>query len=461
MRKVKYKIKLMPFLFACIGMLFAISIIASLFVISNITHRAAEDSIKTSISKEARRAVRVMETNPDATEEELDSGSEFDDCYVVVLDQDSNVLLGSFPEEYSEAAEVKLERSREVRSIEADGVEYYIYDIGVGDRKSSHDMYIRALADPEKIMTFYNDMYNSYILIVICLSLLMVAVAGLVYRSIAKPINEMVARAGHISESGAYTERMNGEGFLYETEVLVNAYNSLLDRTEDLVQQHEKFNTDVSHELRTPVAVIHSECELVETLHAEELPPDVLESVGVIKGQSEKMKEMINELLYLSRVGRDDALRNTERMDIVDILESVSEDAVSLLSDGKKLECDYRSAYAEVDLTLIMIAIKNLITNAIRYSSEGSAIYVSNTYDDDFIYISVRDEGKGITPQDQEKIFDLYYQVSGERNSEGFGLGLPLALGIARRHGGDIKVESEKDKGSTFTLIIPVSKEEG
>ena len=103
-----------------------------------------------------------------------------------------------------------------------------------------------------------------------------------------------------------------------------------------------------------------------------------------------------------------------------------------------------------------MVAVRNLIINAVKYSPEGSIIDLFSGTIDGMAFLKVSDKGEGIAEEDLDRIFEPYYQVKSERNSDGFGLGLALTMKIAEKHGGTVTVDSEQGKGSTFTLMLPV-----
>ena len=102
-----------------------------------------------------------------------------------------------------------------------------------------------------------------------------------------------------------------------------------------------------------------------------------------------------------------------------------------------------------------MIAIQNLLTNAVRYGDPGSLIEVGTGKRGDQVYVSVKDHGAGINEEDLPHIFKRFYKADKSRTSQGFGLGLPLTMKIAQKHGGTITVESRQGAGSTFTLLLP------
>ncbi len=107
-----------------------------------------------------------------------------------------------------------------------------------------------------------------------------------------------------------------------------------------------------------------------------------------------------------------------------------------------------------MDLSLVVVALRNLISNAVKFGPEGQELTIRTGIKEDRVYAEVKDEGPGIRPETLDRIFERFYKEDAARNSEGFGLGLALAMKIAKLHGGSIEVQSEEGKGSTFTLWI-------
>ena len=104
----------------------------------------------------------------------------------------------------------------------------------------------------------------------------------------------------------------------------------------------------------------------------------------------------------------------------------------------------------------MMIAIRNLVSNAIKYSPQGSKIEIScGEREEGGVFVRVRDHGRGIAPEKQKKVFEYYYREETSRHSEGFGLGLTLASKIVQKHDGKILLESEEGQGSVFTIELP------
>jgi signal transduction histidine kinase len=110
-----------------------------------------------------------------------------------------------------------------------------------------------------------------------------------------------------------------------------------------------------------------------------------------------------------------------------------------------------------IDVTLIVRVISNLVENAIKYSGEGSSIKIVSTDDEKWVYVKIEDNGAGIKKEDLEHIFDKFYRVKNDANHaiKGSGLGLYLVKYFVELHGGNIEVESEVGKGTTFSIKLP------
>lgn len=182
---------------------------------------------------------------------------------------------------------------------------------------------------------------------------------------------------------------------------------------------------------------------------------DYQEALEVIERQSLKMSAIISRLLELSRLDHDRRQIEQEYVDLPELVQSVCEDLQQKSGDSLNIKLRLQQAHTVGDISLVMIAIQNLITNAIRHSEEDSLIEVETGMRENRVFVSVKDYGAGISEEDLPHIFKRFYKADKSRNSKGFGLGLPLAMKIAQKHGGTIIVESKEGAGSTFTLLLP------
>ena len=249
------------------------------------------------------------------------------------------------------------------------------------------------------------------------------------------------------------SSRMEYDGRFYELAVLTQANNRMLDRLEETFHQQEQFTSDVAHELRTPVAVMTAQCQYA---HGKKVSQEEYrEAFEVIERQSLKIGEIISRLLELSRLDYDRRQIEKEDVDLPELVESVCEDLQQKYEDSLQLRLQLAPVHAVGDISLVMIAIQNLITNAVRYSKAATPIEVETGIRGEMAFVSVKDYGAGISEEDLPHIFKRFYKADKSRNSRGYGLGLPLTMKIAQKHGGTVLAESKQGEGSTFTLVLP------
>ena len=236
----------------------------------------------------------------------------------------------------------------------------------------------------------------------------------------------------------------------------------LVDNINDMslkISQSEKiqqeFVSSVSHELRTPMAVIMAQCE--DALSGEKTGADYREALSVIHRQGRRMNRMISGMLELVRMERKTDRYAREPFNLSALTESVCEDMALICEKNIALTTDVEPDISITgDQTLITRLLGNLIGNAYRYGRENGHIIVTLHRAGSAIELTVSDDGIGIAPDQQKKIFRRLYQGASERSGDGAGLGLAMARQIARLHGGELTVVSEEGKGSAFTARFPM-----
>ena len=169
------------------------------------------------------------------------------------------------------------------------------------------------------------------------------------------------------------------------------------------------------------------------------------------------MSRLIGQLLHITRLEQGTQKTCMERGDLTALAEAVCEQQKMIAPEGVVLTCDApESVEARMDVILMTRLLNNLISNAFRYGSGGGHVRVAVRREAEQAVLTVRDDGQGIPPDQQEKIWQRFYQVDAARSGgEGTGLGLYMVRQIARLHGGTAEVESVPGQGSTFTVRIP------
>lgn len=217
------------------------------------------------------------------------------------------------------------------------------------------------------------------------------------------------------------------------------------------------FVANVSHELKTPIGAIQLLAEAVG--EARDDPEAVERFAGRMRTESERLTRLVQQIIDLSRLQGDVA---SEHGVVIKVGELVAEaiehshtdaeaKAISITQD---IEPDL---FVLADRAQLHAAVSNLVENAVTYSPAESTVAVSARSEDDDVRIMVSDHGIGISPQEQERIFERFYRVdpARARATGGTGLGLSIVKHVAASNGGTVEVWSEPDLGSSFTLVLP------
>ncbi|PKN02645.1 hypothetical protein CVU76_01235 [Candidatus Dojkabacteria bacterium HGW-Dojkabacteria-1] len=220
----------------------------------------------------------------------------------------------------------------------------------------------------------------------------------------------------------------------------------------------------MGHELRTPATVVKLNVELLEKF-IESNPAEFKKYIDRIKKSVETEIGLINTLLTSAKLEGDKVEIRHDNVDIKSEIEmaahghemDVQEKGIQFNSN---VDPNTPNVYA--DRVRVVEILNNLISNAIKYTQEG-AVTVSTKYDENFVTVTIQDTGKGIPKENLPKLGEKFYRIDNYLGSEivrpgGTGLGLYVTFGLVRLMGGDIWVESEIDKGSTFTFTLPVYK---
>ena len=241
-----------------------------------------------------------------------------------------------------------------------------------------------------------------------------------------------------------------------EIHKMASAFNEMLDTVEETFIHEKQFSSDVSHELRTPITVILAQSDYaldyVDTLD------EAMESFEVINRQAKKMTSLINQIMELSKLERQNEIEK-ERINFSNIILQLLEDYRTLLENSNielitNIEKDLRIYGNKLMIERLFI---NLFTNAMKFTK--TTISVSLNRINKEIILQIKDDGVGIAKEEQKYIWDRFFQINNSRNKDknrGSGLGLSMVNKIVQLHSATIEVESEIGKGACFIVRFPI-----
>jgi len=297
----------------------------------------------------------------------------------------------------------------------------------------------------------------------LALVVLLAAIASLVTRWVVLPVRH-AARAAQRVSAGHLEERMQVLG-VDDLAALATSFNDMaaslqakLRELEDLSSLQRQFVSDVSHELRTPLSTIKMAADLLFESR-QELDAAGGRSVELLQSQLERFEALLVDLLEISRYDAGAATLDADLTDVCDLVRRSADDAQQLAErKGSRIEFRLPAAgcFAEVDRRRVERILRNILVNAVEHG-EGKDVVVTAAMDSAAVAVSVRDNGVGLRPGEQQRVFERFWRAdpARARSTGGTGLGLAISLEDARLHGGWLQAWGEPGKGSVFRLTLP------
>jgi signal transduction histidine kinase len=235
-------------------------------------------------------------------------------------------------------------------------------------------------------------------------------------------------------------------------------------RLRDLDKLKSDFVSNVSHELRTPLTAVKGSVDNMLDGLTGSLNEKQTRYLTRIKSNTDRLSRLINDLLDLSRIeaGRIDIKPTAFSLETLakEVIESLRSIAVAKLIDLEVI-CHKSGVTVWADRDKITQVLMNLLGNAVKFtSSHGNISVAIEKKDNEWVQVSVADTGPGIPREEEDRIFDKFYQISqvDQRKSRGTGLGLAISKALVQMHGGKIWVESEMTRGSIFSFTLPAQQ---
>ena len=221
------------------------------------------------------------------------------------------------------------------------------------------------------------------------------------------------------------------------------------------------FITNISHELKTPIQALTLNSDAL--LEVKNEPDKVILFANKIKTQANRLNDLVQEIINLSKLQDSDPLDMADQVEVIDVINEAV-DQCEAVAEARNVLIDI----GEVDNSTVIgnhnqlvMAVHNLVENAINYSSDKTRVTISTKVDSQIIEILVKDQGIGIADENLDRIFERFYRVDPARSraTGGTGLGLSIVKHVVKNHGGEVKVWSAPGVGSTFAIRLPITKE--
>jgi heavy metal sensor kinase len=296
---------------------------------------------------------------------------------------------------------------------------------------------------------------------VVPIALVLVGAGGwFLARQGLSPIARMAERAGKIGAEDL-SARLPVANPRDELGLLAGTFNALLDRLEASLIQQRQFMADASHELRTPVTTTRTAAAVaLQQPHRDE--NEYRETLAIVEQQTTRLSRIVEDMFTLARADAGSYPVRMAPMYLDEIIEEAVR-AARVIAATRQITIDWHTPETAAftgDEDLVRRLIGNLVDNAVRHARSSGLVRVELEERNGSYAISVSDDGPGIAPEIQSHIFERFYRGDAARTSTdgGAGLGLALAQWTARAHGGEVTLVRSSDRGTTFTVVVPMRR---
>ena len=449
MKKISVKTKITIWLTLLMALLAGLLLVFMLIISNSIATGTAMEQLTATVRSNVA-SVEVTEYQPVLNE---DFTFYENGVTTLLYSKNATLLAGQLPISFT--AEETFQNGL-VRTVDAGKTSYLVLDMWVASGWDN-GVWVRGLLEAPN-----NDALTRNLLLIALIALpAFIFLAALGSYRIAKrsfrPLDDITATAEAINEARDLSGRIGLPPGQDEFSRLAADFDQMFERLERSFEAEKQFTADASHELRTPVTIIKGACEYAEKY--DETPDDHRETISMIHRQAEKMSHLISQLLSMTRIDQGTEKAHLERLNLGEFVNTFSREQQW---DTSRLSVDVApEIQVQADRELLGRLIRNLVENAFKYGKPDGKVWISVTANHKEALLAVRDNGIGISPEEQEKIWQRFYQVDPSRSGEaGAGLGLSMVKQIAKIHKGYMTLESVPEKGSIFTLHLPLLTKE-
>lgn len=341
-----------------------------------------------------------------------------------------------------------------VQQVTSSGGQYLVYDRMVTFKKHP-EVWVRGVLPLDAVSGIAGSILQVALFALPLLAVLAAVGGYIITRRAFHPVRVINQAVESITEGKDLSRRIVMKEGKDEIHALADTFNGMLERLESAFEAEKQFVSDVSHELRTPVSVILAQCEYA--LSQEPATGESTDALQVVQRQAGRMHRLIAHLLTITRLEQGNFQVTLHETDVSALCQTLLEETAVLMPEHMTLRQDIpESITAAIDPALFTRLFQNLMQNAMKYGSQSVAVTLRAQ--SGRIALEVTDDGPGIAPSEQEKIFHRFYQVNPSRTAdeaESMGLGLSIVRQIAHLHHGEVTVQSEPGKGSVFIFTFP------
>ena len=370
---------------------------------------------------------------------------------IAIYDKDFKFLYGNSPNGFE--MDNRKSKDDKIMIIRSNNQKWYVYNKKI-ELGNYGKVWIRGVM-PNIGQSSAIETVIQISFVILPFFLILSAIGGyIITKNAFTPIEKIRRIAEKINEGNDLSQRINlGKGD-DELHTLANTFDVMFDRLQTSFENEVQFTSDVSHELRTPITVILTQAEYGKGYISS--VEEAQKSFGIIEKEGQKMSKLVSQLLTLARMERGRQKLNLENINLSELIEmTVETQTLSAKSKNIKIITKIMpEIYANIDEMMIMRVFTNLISNAISYGKQNGTVIVELFLKEDKIISKISDDGIGISEDKLDKIWLRFYQVDSSKNGDNSGLGLSMVKKIVELHKGEIFVESELGKGTTFTIIL-------
>lgn len=428
-------------------------IVAALAILFSLSNQEVLSSVQSDLREQVQGSVEELEEEGGYLEVDSDFYNMENGVYLSVYSEDGTFLYGRIPTGFGGQPDFENDSLRTVR----EGQEtFYVFDMehriqGYGS------VYIRGITSVTRAENSFTVTLRFALILLPALAVVMILLSYQFVKRTLLPVRRITDTVKEIREEADLSRRVDLPDGRDEIYHLADTFDQLLSELQEAFARERQFTSDVSHELRTPAAVILLQSE--ELLSDPSLSEPQREQLEAIRKKAGDMSAMISQLLLLSRADQGRQALQKEPLDISELTMMTAEEQ-QLLADEKHI-----SIVTDIEPGIVLPAdesffirlLVNLISNSIAYGREGGTTKVSLHREEQEAVLAVADDGVGIDGKELPRIWDRFYRADASRgDSSHSGLGLSIVKWIAKEHGGEVAVESEKGRGSTFTCRFPL-----